>query len=273
MLNNIIILSTLIFFNSCNGSKNMVSNSVPEIHKTKVIQNESPILSKQKIIDSSEKTIELNKTFNHSAWTALLQKHVSNQGNVNYKGFKEDSKNLDAYLNSLSKNTPQEPWSKADKLAYWINAYNAYTIKLIIDNYPIKSIKDINNPWDKQFVLNKKIYTLNDIEHKILRKMGDPRIHFGIVCASVSCPKLQNTAFESSKIEEQLNRATKEFLADPKRNILLEKSVKISKIFKWFSSDFKQSGSLIDFLNKYSEITISQKASKSYKDYDWNLNE
>ena len=181
---------------------------------------------------------------------------------------------LEAYLSSLSENMPQDSWTKAAKLAYWINAYNAFTIKLIIDNYPTKSIKNISSPWDQRFIyLGDKSYTLNYIEHEILRKMNEPRIHFGIVCASVSCPKLQNIAFEATNIEEQLTNATKEFLADPVRNNLSQNSIKISKIFKWFSSDFKQNGSLIDFLNKYSEITISQKASKSYKDYDWNLNE
>ena len=210
----------------------------------------------------------------HSLWNDLLQKHVSSKGKVDYKGFKADSKNLEIYLNALSKNTPQDSWTKAEKLAYWINAYNAFTIKLIIDNYPVKSIKDIKNPWDVSFIkLGDKTFTLNDIEHKILRKMGDPRIHFGIVCASVSCPKLQNTAFEASKIDTQLTLATKEFLADSERNMLSQKSIKISKIFKWFASDFKQNGSLIDFLNTYSDISISQNAKKSFKDYDWNLNE
>jgi hypothetical protein len=214
------------------------------------------------------------QNFDHSKWNEILQSCVNNDGKVDYKGFKADAKNLEVYLNALSKNTPQDSWTKAEKLAYWINAYNAFTIKLIIDNYPIKSIKDIKNPWDVSFIkLGDKTFTLNDIEHKILRKMGDPRIHFGIVCASVSCPKLQNTAFEASKIDIQLTHTTKEFLADPKRNMLSQESIKISKIFKWFASDFKENGSLIDFLNTYSDISISKNAKKSFKDYDWNLNE
>ncbi|RLD29250.1 MAG: DUF547 domain-containing protein [Bacteroidetes bacterium] len=267
MFYHTLIISTLIFFNSCSESKKTVNNTENEIHKTEVYQNGSQILIEPKIIES-------NKTFSHSAWNVLLQKHVTTQGNVSYKGFKEDLKKINVYLNSLSEKIPQESWAKAEKLAYWINAYNAFTIKLIIDNYPVKSIKDIKNRWDIGFIkLGNKTFTLNDIEHKILRKMGDPRIHFGIVCASVSCPKLQNTAFEASTIEVQLDTATKEFLADSSRNILSEKSIKISKIFKWFSSDFKHDGSLIDFLNKYSEITISPNANKSYVAYDWTLNE
>jgi hypothetical protein len=103
--------------------------------------------------------------------------------------------------------------------------------------------------------------------------MNEPRIHFAIVCASVSCPKLQNKAFTASDLDDQLTNATKEFLSDPSKNNLSKDSVELSKIFKWFSKDFKQGQSLIDFLSKYSDIIISPKASISYKDYDWNLNE
>lgn len=214
------------------------------------------------------------QNFDNSIWYETLVSYVNENGNVNYKVLKENDADLNTYLRQFEKTNPTEQWTKAEKLAYWINAYNAFTVKLIIDNYPVKSIKDIEKPWDKEFIsIGGKLLSLNHIEHEILRKMDEPRIHFAIVCASVSCPKLQNIAFESSTIEAQLANATKEFLADSTRNNLSQNKIKISKLFKWFSSDFKQEGSLIDFLNKYSEITISKKASKSYKDYDWNLNE
>ena len=103
--------------------------------------------------------------------------------------------------------------------------------------------------------------------------MNEPRIHFAIVCASYSCPKLQNEAFTSSKLEEQLSKATKEFLADKSRNIITKDEIKLSKIFQWFSKDFKQNESLIDFLILYTEVKISPKAKKSYLDYNWDLNE
>jgi len=237
---------------------------VEEVIKVKEIENIQP----EPVLET------IQEAFNHSAWNDLLQKHVSNQGNVNYKGFKTEHTALKNYIQSLSENTPTQTWTKAEKLAYWINAYNALTIDLIVKHYPLKSIKDIDNPWEQRlWKLGDKWYNLEDIEHKILRKMNEPRTHFGIVCASVSCPKLQNTAFEVSKLEEQLTTATKEFLADSTKNNLSKNSIKISKIFKWFSSDFKENGSLVDFINKYSEIVISQNASKSYKDYNWNLNE
>ena len=182
--------------------------------------------------------VEIVEVFNHSDWNVLLQQHVSEKGNVNYKGFKKDELKLKSYLTSLSKDMPNDSWSKDGKMAYWINAYNAFTIQLITNNYPISSIKDIENPWDIEFInLGDKTFSLNEIEHEILRKMNDPRIHFGIVCASVSCPKLQNAAFEVSNLDSKLNSATKEFLADPMRNNLTENSIEISKICLLYTSD------------------------------------
>jgi len=177
-------------------------------------------------------------------------------------------------LNQLASNIPQDSWTREDKLAYWINVYNAFTVKLIIDNYPTTSIKDIKDPWSKRFFkLGNKPYSLNDVEHKILRKMDEPRIHFVIVCASVSCPKLENRAFSATNLEEQLIKATKGFLADSSRNNITQDRLKISKIFKWFTKDFKQNGSLVDFINTYTDIDINKNAKISYNDYDWNLNE
>jgi len=211
---------------------------------------------------------------NHSKWNELLQTYVSNQGNVDYKGFKKDATLLRNYINSLSETIPNKSWSKEEILAYWINAYNALTVDLIIRNYPVKSIKDIKNPWEQRlWKLGDRMYSLEEIEHEVLRKMNEPRIHFAIVCASYSCPKLENKAFTAENLETQLTKATKEFLADTKRNEISKSSIKISKIFSWFSKDFTQNGSIIDFLNQYSEVTISPNAKKRYKDYNWALNE
>jgi len=177
-------------------------------------------------------------------------------------------------LETFMKNEPNETWSKNETLAYWINAYNAFTIKLISDNYPIKSIKDIKNPWDLEFIqIGNKNLSLNEIEHDILRKLSEPRIHFAIVCASKSCPKLLNEAYIPSKLDLQLTVATEEFLSDKSRNSISQEHLKLSKIFKWFTGDFTQNGSLIDFLNLYTDVKISQKAKKTYNDYSWELNE
>ncbi len=212
--------------------------------------------------------------FDHSIWNNLLQKYVSNDGKVNYKGFKNDRSKLKTYINLLSGNTPTNSWSKNEKLAYWINAYNTLTVDLIVRNYPVKSIKDINDPWKQRlWKLGDKWYNLEEIEHQILRKMNEPRIHFAIVCASYSCPKLANEAYNAEILDTQLTKATKDFLSDKKRNEITPKKVKLSKIFSWFAKDFKQNGSLIDFLNTYSEVKISKNAKKTFKEYIWTLNE
>lgn len=211
---------------------------------------------------------------NHTTWNQLLKKHVSDQGKVDYLGFKKDLIELNAYLDWLSKSKPSETWSKDQLMAFWINAYNALTIKLIVDRYPISSIKDIYSPWNiKVITIANKTLSLNNIEHDILRKMGDPRIHFGIVCASISCPKLQNEAFNTQNTNRLLNKASKEFLADSTKNELTIDAAELSKIFKWFAKDFKQEGSLIDFLNKFADIRIASNATISFKDYNWGLNE
>ena len=219
-------------------------------------------------------TPEKNVVFNHQIFNDLLKKHVTKDGVVNYKGFKANRTELQKYINSLGENMPTDTWSKEEKLAYWINAYNALTVDLILRNYPLKSIKDIKKPWNQRlWKLGDKWYNLDEIEHKILRKMNEPRIHFAINCASFSCPPLLNEAFVSEKLEQQLTQVTKLFLADTKQNTITENQLEISKIFKWFAKDFKQNGSLIDFLNRYSNVKINIKAKKKYKDYNWDLNE
>tara|TARA_R100001377_G_scaffold84375_1_gene67778 strand:+ start:467 stop:1168 length:702 start_codon:yes stop_codon:yes gene_type:complete len=211
---------------------------------------------------------------NHADFTDFLQKQVTKEGAVNYKSIKTNDAELHAYLNQYSKISPKENWSKNETLSYWINAYNAFTIKLIIDNYPLESIKDIKSPWDQEFIpINNKLLSLNYIEHDILRKMSEPRIHFAIVCASASCPQLLNEAYVPEKLENQLTTATKQFLADSSKNNLQKDAIEISKIFKWFSKDFKENGNLIDFLNTYSDIKISSEANINYMDYSWELND
>jgi hypothetical protein len=215
----------------------------------------------------------IGQNINHSSWTNFLQKYVSHEGQVNYQAIKVNVSDLKNYLNLLAQNTPNDSWSKNEKLAYWINAYNAFTIKLITDNLPLTSIKDIKNPWDQEFIqMNGEMISLNYIEHEILRNTGEPRIHFAIVCASESCPKLQNEAFVADKLEEQLTQATNEFLNDDSKNKISFEELELSKIFKWFSKDFKQNGSLIDFINKYSEVNILDNAKITYIDYSWKLN-
>ncbi len=210
----------------------------------------------------------------HGQWDALLQKHVTPSGEVNYSGFKKDIDLLQEYLSALSKNTPHENAAKEEKLVYYINLYNAATVKMILDHYPVNSIKDIKNPWDKKWIkVGNKLTSLGAIEHKILRKLNDPRIHFAINCASYSCPKLQNRAFVKKKLETQLNEATRAFVNDQTKNRISSSSVELSQIFKWFKSDFTTDGNLVDFINQYLAIAINPGVKVRFIKYDWSLNE
>jgi biopolymer transport protein ExbD len=289
-MRNLFFIILICVFVACGGSKKTIQNTTPD--KDKTIEAKTPEATIE-ITESGEEKVEkpsqqqkeaaitkehpkedVVEILNHKLWNDLLQKHVSADGTVDYKGFKKDHITLKAYLDILSKYTLLENYSTFDKLAYWINVYNAFTVKLIIDNYPLESIRDINNPWDLRFFkLGNKWYTLNDVEHKILRKMGDPRIHFGINCASISCPPLLNRAFTTQNVDHELEKLAINFINDPKRNTITSNRIQLSKIFSWFAKDFKTEGSLIHFLNKYSRITINSNAKKSFKKYNWNLNE
>ncbi|WP_057937693.1 DUF547 domain-containing protein [Algoriphagus resistens] len=221
----------------------------------------------------------------HKSWDELLKANVSAEGKVNYKGFIEEKVKLDAYLKNISENAPdRKTWSKDEQLAYWINAYNAFTVKLIVDNYPVESIKDlgpalkiplVKDVWHyKFFKIGGQESSLDEIEHSILRKeFEEPRIHFAINCASVSCPPLLNEAFEASTIDAQLDKMANRFINDSSRNKITPGAVQLSSIFSWFKGDFTKNSSLIDFLNKYSKTKINPNAKISFLDYDWNLNE
>lgn len=213
-----------------------------------------------------------------SIFSNLLEKHVSTEGFVNYEAFKADETQLDNYLLHLESTIPDNSWSENKLKAFWINAYNAYTIKLILENYPLKSIMDIKKDgktaWKIPFAkVGGKTYTLDEIEHTILRKKYfDPRIHVGVNCASISCPKILNKAFTASNVDAALETLMKEFINDTLRNKIGKKRVQISSIFDWFQQDFTKNGSLIDYLNKYAHTEINANAKISYLKYDWSLN-
>jgi hypothetical protein len=213
-----------------------------------------------------------------SIFNDLLQKNVTEDGIVDYKSLKENEAKLDNYITYLEKTSPEKSWSENKQKAFWINAYNAYTVKLILENYPLKSIMNIKkkgkDAWNIPFAkVGNKTYTLNHIEHEILRKnFNDPRIHVGVNCASGSCPQLGNFAFTEQNYETKTNKLMKKFINDTSRNKISKKKVQISSIFDWFKGDFTKNGSVIDYLNKYSDIKISSKTKISYLKYDWTLN-
>lgn len=223
----------------------------------------------------------------HGLLTKVLSTHTKNQGSqvlFNYKKLKGESTDLEKYLKQLSavKKSEYKGFSDKEKLAFLINAYNAFTIKLIVDNYPVKSIKDLgsffSSPWKKRFIpLLEEKWTLDQIEHDTIRKQfPEPRIHFAVNCASIGCPSLWKEAFRAKDLDQQLQKATLHFLKNSDKNKINPSldTIFISKIFKWYDSDFEKShGSVAKFVASMLNVKLSKDVDIEYTDYDWNLNE
>ena len=240
--------------------------------------------------------------FDHRQWDTLLAQHVDVQDGgkittVDYRGMANEQTKLSGYLNHLSKidRDQFDTWPEAEQLAFLINAYNAWTVELILSKYPdLHSIKDLGSlfqsPWKKKFVslLGEK-YSLDDIEHSLIRGSGrynDPRIHFAVNCASIGCPALRNQAYRGDILEEQLEEATRLFLSDRSRNRPGNKELLISSIFKWYREDFERdwqgANSLPQFLALYrhslglskaeAETLVAGEFTITFLDYDWKLN-
>jgi hypothetical protein len=231
-------------------------------------------VEKKAEVNEPEPTEPADGPPSHDAWNSLLQQYVNSKGNVNYAGFKSSQAKLQAYLDELAANPPQSSWPSSERLAYWINAYNAFTVKLIVDNYPLASITDLHGgkPWDVKWIkLGDKTYSLNNIENDIIRpRFKEARIHFAVNCAAASCPPLYNRAFTAGKLNTQLEQLTKKFVNNASYNEIGSQKVEISKIFDWYKADF--SPSIIAFLNKYAATSISNDAKINFKEYDWSLN-
>lgn len=231
----------------------------------------------------------------HKLFTEILSEYVKN-GLVNYKTLCKDQR-LGQYIKRLANTNPDTMASKEAQLAFWINAYNAYTLKVICDNYPVKSINDLHfgglvigtvlkkTIWDADFVIiNKKKLTLNTIEHKIIRPgFKDARIHFALVCAAMSCPELRAEAYEGQKLDEQLNDQARKFLTNPKDNSF-DKDKKVaylSKIIDWYDKDFGDNDTeILLYLTQFLPAVIADdiKANPNawkikHNSYDWSLNE
>ncbi|MBT8353406.1 MAG: DUF547 domain-containing protein [Desulfofustis sp.] len=221
----------------------------------------------------------------HSSWNDLLNRHV-NRGVVDYQGFKEEEAQLDTYLTLLADTDPEQ-LSKPDELAYWINGYNSYTVKLILDNFkngkPPSSIRKIgglfSNPWKISFaVMGGTIYTLDNIEHDVIRvRFDEPRIHFAVNCASKSCPILISEAYEGATLDDQLEQSTRDFLENPEHNFLEGDTLHVSSIFKWYKEDFNDDP--LSFFLSHTRGELQQQLSSredqiqiKYADYDWSLN-
>lgn len=245
----------------------------------------------------------------HAAWTALLRKHVrlvrgGQTTQVAYAGFKADRAALKAYLDSLSAVSAAAfaGWTKAERQAFLTNAYNGFTVELILTRYPdLKSIKDlgslISSPWKPKWIalLGGKV-SLDDIEHAMLRKRGDyddPRVHFAVNCASIGCPALREEAFVAARLDAQMDEQTLRFMSDRTRNRYNAPRgrLELSKIFDWYGEDFRLGhrgiGSLQAFAARYADQLADAPAHAAelrervraggvdiaFTDYDWALND
>ena len=225
-------------------------------------------------------------------WDALLKKYVDENGNVNYTAWKqsaEDVQALDAFLTYLSSANPDAQATAAAKLVFWINSYNAVTVRGILREYPTTSIRNHTakllgyNIWkDLLLTIGGKPYSLDQMEHEVLRKMGEPRIHLAIVCASRSCPRLLAEAYTAEKLDAQLTLNTKVFFANPGnfRHDPARRTFQLSSILDWFGEDFgsdqtAQLRTLAPYLpsRAASNAAMANSVSVSYLDYDWGLND
>ncbi len=211
----------------------------------------------------------------HSAWDQLLRRHVRPDGTVDYPGFASERAGLEDYIRDMSTYLPDTTWTRDRRLAYFINLYNALTVRLIVENYPLKSIRDLPHPWGRDLItLGGRGYSLDDLEHKVLRPMGEPRIHFAINCASRSCPALQPHAYTEEGLDAQLEAATRAFVNNPSHNRIGPRSASLSRLFSWYRGDFeKASGSLPAFLNPYLDTPMEPDCRIRFLPYDWNLNQ
>jgi len=222
----------------------------------------------------------------HSKLDAVLRKYVANK-KIDYAGLKRDQGSLGSYLDSVSEVAQSDfkSWDDKQELAFLINVYNAATLKLVIDHYPLKSIKKIGGfkgPWKMKVVrVFGGTYTLDQIEHEMIRKnYGDPRAHFAINCASGGCPSLRNEAYRGDKIDAQLNEQGKIFMGDASKNRIDRANGRLylSPLFDWFKGDFVgKSGSVEKFIAPYVSATdraavLGGKLKVKYTDYDWSLN-
>lgn len=226
----------------------------------------------------------------HADFDRLLRQHVNDQGLVDYDAFASSS-TFDAYLDQLARTDPQR-LARADQLALWINAYNAYTIALINRHGERRSIRNINRtlglirgkgPWaERMAVVGGREYTLDEIEHEIIRpQFAEPRIHFALVCAAIGCPPLRQEAYTGGRLNEQLDDQARRFLRgspDKNRVDVAARVVTLSRIFDWYGSDFGASPAEIGrYLSRYfdgaeRELLRSGEFRLRFSDYDWSLN-
>lgn len=221
----------------------------------------------------------------YQLWANVLKEHVDDQGRVNYDKLKESRADLDAFIEKV-RDADIDKMSDIEQKAFWINAYNALTMQLIADKYPLKfgGIRTINwgRPWSIKMRAAHRDLTLGDIEHNILRKWDppDPRVHFALNCASIGCPKLPNKVFDPRRLNEQLDFEARRFINDPQKVRLnrATNTLHYSELLNWYEEDFLVvAEDKLSYIKKY-----LNEGDRAYLDahevilriikYDWGLN-
>ncbi len=235
---------------------------------------------------------ESRKRIDHGAWNELLARHVRTDragvNRVDYGAFSDDDRaQLDGYIARLAE-LPIGRYDRDEQFAYWVNLYNALTVDLILDRYPVESIRDIDispglfavGPWDKELVaVEGKRLSLNDIEHRILRPIWqDPRLHYAVNCAAIGCPNLREQAYESDGLNETLERAARDYVNDPRGVTIMDGQVTVSRIYDWFIEDFGASEQgVMRHLMQYADPALAGRLAEigalSDTQYDWSLND
>ncbi|MEF1308497.1 DUF547 domain-containing protein [Vibrio mytili] len=226
---------------------------------------------------------EANPTHvSHQEWQQILDNYLVTQGENTLFRYRSvstaDQTKLKRYIQRLSNLDPRQ-YRKAEQYAYWVNLYNALTVDLILDHYPIQSITKLGGlfsfgPWDDEVVsINGKSLTLNDIEHRILRPIWqDPRTHYAVNCASLGCPNLQQQAFTANNTQVLLDNAAKAFINSDKGVSIQGNNAQLSSIYDWFAADFGGEAQVFDHIRKYAPQYNSFSGRVTY-DYDWSLNQ
>ena len=229
------------------------------------------------------------KTVSHDAWDGFLKRHIKEKDGINLLGYgsvtADDKMALKDYIKELA-DVRVRSLNRDEQLAYWVNIYNALTVDLILDNYPVASIRDVSTglfsggPWSDEIVfIEGENLTLNDIEHRILRPIWkDPRLHYAVNCASIGCPNLATDAFTAANAEELLEAGARAYVNHPRGAFVSSGSLRVSSIYEWFQEDFGGSDTgVLEHLRKYAEGSLAAELGsiKSIGDdtYDWNLNE
>jgi uncharacterized membrane protein YdjX (TVP38/TMEM64 family) len=222
--------------------------------------------------------------FDHAMFDALLKSHVDSHGWVDYEALRQDSHALDAYVRELAR-APVDDLERNEKLALLINAYNAFTLRLILDHYPVGSIRDIpdDKRWDAvRWQIGPYTWSLNQIEHEQIRpKFAEPRIHFALVCAAIGCPPLRNEAYAAARLEQQL-AAQAEYVHSQPRWLQYtpgSDGVRLTALYDWYGSDFTpHAPTVLEYAARYAprlrEARGDGRAPRvRYLDYDWRLND